>query len=74
VNEPLDAILEVLKEDRGELHWTVIQDRALRSGAIDPFTVGDVRGAVLRALAELTRQGTIERTGKGTYRFVSVDR
>jgi hypothetical protein len=66
-----DAVARVLEADGGELHWTAIQDRALKTGLIDPFAVADVRGHVLRALAELTRSGAIEKTAKGTYRFVS---
>ena len=62
--------MQVLRTDSGELHWTVIQDRALKTGQIDPFAVEDVRGQVLGALAELARAGRIERTAKGTYRFV----
>lgn len=73
MNDVTQAILGVLSAEGEPLHWTVIQDRALKSGAIDPFAVGDVRGAVLRALAELSKRGLIERTGKGTYRFVSKD-
>jgi hypothetical protein len=69
VSDPSQLILRILEEDGGELHWTVIQDRLLRSGAVDPFVVKDVRGIVLRSLAELTKAGEIQRTGKGSYRF-----
>jgi hypothetical protein len=44
-----------------------VQDRALRAGAIDPFEVRDVRGAVLGALAELVREGLATKAGKGVY-------
>jgi hypothetical protein len=61
------AVLAVL-EDAGEpLHWTVIQDRALRSGAIDPFTTRDVRGAVLGALRALVGDGRVVKPSKGVY-------
>jgi hypothetical protein len=68
--EPGEAALTVLKEEPGtDLHWTVIWDRALKQGRIDPFTQPDARGAFLAALRELTRAGTIEKTSKGTYRL-----
>jgi hypothetical protein len=60
-------VLAVLREAGGPLHWTVVQDRALRAGAIDPFEVRDVRGAVLGALAELVREGLATKAGKGVY-------
>ena len=69
MSDPSEVILRILEEDGGELHWTVIQDRLLRSGAVDPFVVKDVRGVVLRSLFELTKAGEIQRTGKGSYRF-----
>ena len=34
---PSDAVLAVLGEADEPLHWTVIQDRALRAGYLDPF-------------------------------------
>jgi hypothetical protein len=65
--EVADAVLGVI-EDAGEpLHWTVIQDRALRSGAIDPFTTRDVRKAVLSALHRLKAEGRIVATATGVY-------
>jgi len=64
---PKDAVLAVLTDANEPLHWTVIQDRALRGGMIDPFEVRDVRGAVHGALRELTADGAIERRGKGLY-------
>ncbi|HTG48528.1 MAG TPA: hypothetical protein VK646_12825 [Actinomycetota bacterium] len=67
---PREAVLEVLGEAGEPLHWTVIQDRALRAGALDPFTTPDVRGEVQRALRELRAEGAIERTGTGVYRLV----
>ena len=45
---PEEAVLRVLTEAEEPLHWTVIQDRALRAGYLDPFETPDVRAAVLR--------------------------
>jgi hypothetical protein len=64
---PRDAVLSVLREAGEPLHWTVIQDRALRGGALDPFATRDVRGAVLGALRELVGEGLARKTTKGTY-------
>lgn len=65
--EPRDAVLAVLREAGEPLHWTVVQDRALRAGHLDPFLVPDVRGGVLAALRDLASEGTLERRGKGVY-------
>jgi hypothetical protein len=62
-----DAVLEVLIAADEPLHWTVIQDRALRSGAIDPFATRNVRKAVLDALRELQAEGRVVTTAKGVY-------
>jgi len=68
--ETIDAIKAVLKEeDGGPLHWTVIQDFALQRGYIDPFSQTDIRKAVLSALAEGTKDGVLEKEGKGAYRL-----
>ncbi len=64
---PREAVLAVLDETDEPLHWTVIQDRALRSGRLDPFELGDVRRAVLSALAELAREGLVRKQAKGVY-------
>ena len=64
---PREAVLEVLRGADEPLHWTVVQDRALRQGLIDPFVVRDVRGEVQRALRALAADGEIERRGKGVY-------
>jgi hypothetical protein len=62
-----DAI-EAIVRDAGEpLHWTVIQDRALRTGAIDPFETPNVRGVVLHALHDLVADGRLVVTAKGVY-------
>ena len=65
---PAEAVLRVLREADEPLHWTVIQDRALRAGLLDPFTTPDVRGAVQGALRELRAEGAIERVATGVYR------
>ena len=65
-----EAVLGVLRDAEEPLHWTVVQDRALRSGAIDPFTTPDVRRAVLAALHELRREGRAETTATGVWRAV----
>lgn len=64
---PREAVLAVLRDADGPLHWTVVQDRALRAGLIDPFTTPDVRGAVLTALRELVADGALRKDGKGVY-------
>jgi len=65
--EAREAVLAVMREAGEPLHWTVVQDRALRAGHLDPFVVSDVRGAVLAALRDLAREGAVERRGKGVY-------
>jgi hypothetical protein len=65
--DPRDAVLAVLDEADEPLHWTVIQDRALRSGRLDPFALGDVRKTVLMALAELAHVGLVRKDAKGVY-------
>jgi hypothetical protein len=65
--EVAEAVLAVLAEAEEPLHWTVIQDRALRSGAIDPFETRDVRKAVLGAVHALVADGRILPTSKGVY-------
>ena len=64
---PADAVLSVLIDAGEPLHWTVIQDRALRAGYLDPFTTPDVRGAVLAAVRELVAEGRLARTATGVY-------
>jgi hypothetical protein len=69
--EALDAAIAVLRDAGEPLHWTVIQDRALRRGLIDPFVVSDVRGTLLGALRDGVRAGVLERAGTGVYRLPS---
>ena len=64
---PRDAVLLVLTDAAEPLHWTVIQDRALRGGMLDPFQIRDVRAAVHGALRELAADGAVVRHGKGVY-------
>jgi len=65
--EPTDAVFAVLAEADEPLHWTVIQDRALRAGYLDPFTTPGVRDAVLAAIRALVADGRIAKTAKGVY-------
>ncbi|MEO8477859.1 MAG: hypothetical protein ABI572_12545 [Actinomycetota bacterium] len=64
---PRDAALAVLRASEGPLHWTVVLDRALRSGHLDPFSTPDVRGAMLAGLRELAASGEIARVEKGVF-------
>ena len=62
-----DAALTVLRDEARPLHWTVIQDLALRRGYLDPFTQPDVRKHLLQALAGLTRDEIVGRVDNGVY-------
>jgi hypothetical protein len=62
-----DAVLAVLREEGEPLHWTVIQDLALKRGYLDPFTQGEIKKGVVAALAEAARTGEIERRATGVY-------
>ena len=72
--EPLEAIVAVLGDADEPLHWTVIQDRALRQGLIDPFVVTNVRATLLRALRDGVRAGTVVRVDTGVYALPGSDR
>ena len=65
--EPLEAAIKVLVEERVPLHWTKIQDLALRRGYLDPFELPDVRRTLLAALGEGVRSGVLEKQGTGVY-------
>jgi HB1, ASXL, restriction endonuclease HTH domain len=65
--DPREAAVTVLREEGEPLHWTRIQDLALRRGYLDPFEIGDVRAVLLRALAEAVRDGDLVKTGRGVY-------
>ena len=71
--EPLEAAIAVLREEGQSLHWTRIQDLALRRGYLDPFEVPEVRRTLLAALADGVRSGVLEKEGTGVY-AVSPDR
>jgi hypothetical protein len=67
--DPKDACIQILGEAGGEtLHWTVVLDRALTQRLIDPFTIPDVRGVVVKALAALAKEGRVDKQGPGLYR------
>jgi hypothetical protein len=68
-DEFLDAALAVLREEGRALHWTVIQDLALKRGYLDPFTQKHIRQSLLAALARATRDGSVEREAKGVFRL-----
>ena len=67
-----DAVLTVLRDAAEPLHWTVIQDTALRAGLLDPFAVRNVRGEVLRALGELRQAGLVTKVGTGVFTAAEV--
>jgi hypothetical protein len=69
----LDAALAVLREEGRPLHWTVIQDLALRRGYLDPFTQRDIRRNLLAALAEAVREGKVVKADRGVYRLPGPD-
>jgi len=70
--DPGEAALRVLTESGETLHWTVVWDRALRAGYIDPMTHPDARDALVRWLSDAARSGSIEKTSTGTYRAKSA--
>ena len=65
--DALDAAVAVLEEAGEPLHWTVIQDRALRAGHLDPFTTPNVRRELLAALRRGVGAGVLRSTGTGMY-------
>jgi hypothetical protein len=70
--EPLEAAVTVLREEGEPLHWTRIQDLALRRGYLDPFETPDVRKVLLAALAEGVRSGVLAKRATGVYTEVSA--
>ena len=64
---PEEAVVRVLTEAEEPLHWTVIQDRALRAGYVDPFETPDVRAAVLGAIRSAVADGRVTKTATGVY-------
>jgi hypothetical protein len=68
--EPGEAARLVLEEAGEEmLHWTVVWDRALKGGYVNPMTQPDARDELVRWLAHAARAGEIEKTSTGTYRM-----
>ncbi len=68
--EPQQACLKVLTDAAPEpLHWTVVLDRALKDRLLDPFTTRDVRGAVVKSLAALAKEGRVVKQSTGVYRM-----
>jgi hypothetical protein len=63
----LEAALTVLSEEGAALHWTVIQDLALKRGYLDPFTQRDIRKNLLAALARAAKQGRVAKLETGVY-------
>ena len=65
--EPREAVLAVLTEEAAPLHWTKVQDLALRRGYLDPFEHPNVRRQVQTTLRALARDGLIEKQTTGVY-------
>lgn len=63
----LEAALTVLREEAEPIHWTVIQDLALKRGYLDPFTQRDIRKHLLAALSRAAKNGTVVKQGTGVY-------
>jgi hypothetical protein len=68
----LEAALTVLREEGTALHWTVIQDLALKRGYFDPFTQPDIRRNLLAVLARAAREGLLVKEGTGVYTLAST--
>ena len=66
----LEAALAVLREESKPLHWTVIQDLALKRGYLDPFTQRDIRKHLLATLAKASKEGLIRKVETGVYELV----
>jgi hypothetical protein len=65
----LEAALTVLREEGKPLHWTVIQDLALKRGYLDPFTQRDIRKNLVASLARAAKDGSVLKEGSGVYRL-----
>lgn len=65
--DALGAAVAVLRAADEPLHWTVIQDRALRAGHLDPFTTPNVRKDLLAALRLGVRDGALVTVDRGVY-------
>lgn len=68
----LEAALTVLREEGTALHWTVVQDLALKRGYLDPFIQPDIRKNLLAALARAARQGLVMKERTGVYSLRSL--
>jgi hypothetical protein len=69
----LEAALAVLREEApNPLHWTLIQDLALKRGYLDPFTQRDIRKNLLASLALAAKDGSVAKVSKGVYRLSDV--
>ena len=68
--EVLEAALLVLREEGTALHWTVIQDLALKRGYLDPFTQRDIRKHLVAALAAAAKDGAVRKVETGVYELV----
>jgi hypothetical protein len=66
-----DAAVTVLREEGRALHWTVIQDLALRRGYLDPFTQQDIRRNLLASLAALAKEGVVAKRDTGIYELAA---
>jgi hypothetical protein len=62
-----EAAITVLREEGTALHWTVIQDLALKRGYLDPFTQKDIRRNLVRALAKAANDGLVRKESTGVY-------
>ena len=62
-----EAAITVLREEGTPLHWTVIQDLALKRGYLDPFVQRDIRKHLLAALARAAKEGRVQKHGQGVY-------
>jgi hypothetical protein len=62
-----EAAVAVLREEAKPLHWTVIQDLALKRGYLDPFTQPDIRRNLLAALAAAGRAGRVRKLDTGVF-------
>lgn len=69
--DALDAAVTVLEEAGEPLHWTVIQDRALRAGYLDPFLTPNVRRELLSALRRGVSDGAIRSADRGVYELTA---
>jgi hypothetical protein len=65
----LEAALTVLREEGEPLHWTVIQDLALKRGYLDPFTQRDIRKNLIAVLARAAKEGELVKEATGVYRL-----